>query len=115
MATYSVLSPTFQGLSITAGGRPSQTQTGPFTLAASDAGGADEGTGPFTVTVPVAATLGDPWAYKMLVTSGSVTFAGGSASVPVTASGGGTPVELRVVNGKVFLRSGSGATETRVA
>jgi hypothetical protein len=95
--------------------RASVAQTGAFSLAAGDTGATDDLAGTYTVTVPAAATLGDPWSYDGLVTSGVVTFAGGQSSTPVTASGGGTPVRMYVANGKVFLRSGSGATVTRVA
>jgi hypothetical protein len=95
--------------------RVSVAQTGAFTLATSDKRATDDLAGTFSVAVPDAATLGDPWSYDGVITSGVVTFVGDSASVPVTASGGGTPVRLYVANGKVFLRSGSGATVTRVA
>jgi hypothetical protein len=95
--------------------RASVVQAGAFTLATADKGATDEGSGTFSVTVPAAAALGDPWSYDMLVTTGTVSFVGGQATVPVAASGGGTPARLRVLNGKVFLRSGAGATETRVA
>jgi hypothetical protein len=95
--------------------RASVAQAGAFALAAGDDGATDDIAGTFTVTVPAASTLGDPWRYDGVVTSGVATFTGGSGSVPVTASGGGTPVRLYVANGKVFLRSGSGATVTRVA
>jgi hypothetical protein len=95
--------------------RASVAQTVGFPLAAADKGAIDDIAGTFTVAVPAAAALGDPWWYDAIVSSGTASFAGGSATVPVAASGGGTPVRLYVANGKVFLRSGSGATVTRVA
>lgn len=95
--------------------RASLAQTGQYTLAAGDRGAFDDLAGTFSVTVPAAGTLGDPWWYDGVVTSGTATFAGGSASVPVAASGGGTPVRIYVANGKVFLRSGGASSVTRVA
>ena len=95
--------------------RASVSQAALFTLAAADRGAVDEGAGTYVVTVPAASTLGDPWSYDMLVTTGTVTFTGGQASVPVAASGGGVHVRLKVLNGKVYLLTGTGATATRVA
>lgn len=95
--------------------RAGVSQTGTITLAATDRAAVDEGAGTFSVNVPAASTLGDPWRYDMLVTSGSVSFVGGQATVPVAASGGGVLVRLYVVAGKVYLLSGTGATATRVA
>lgn len=100
---------------VAASTRASVAQVGAFSLAAADKGAIDDLAGTYSVTVPVAATLGDPWWYDGVVTSGTVTFAGGQSSTPVSASGAGTPVRMYVANGKVYLRSGSGATVTRVA
>jgi hypothetical protein len=55
--------------------RASVVQAAPFTLAAGDKGATDKGSGTYSVTVPAASTLGDPWSYEMIVASGVVTFA----------------------------------------
>lgn len=93
--------------------RASVAQTGTRTLAAADQFAIDEDAGTYNVNVPAVSVLGDPWWYDTVVVSGTVSFVGGQATVPVAASGGGTVARLRVANGKVYITVGT--TTTRVA
>jgi len=93
-----------------AGPRASAAKSADYTLAAVDKGAVDEAAGPLNVAVPSAATLGDPWSYRLYVASGGATVTGAQASVPVSA---GSTAFLAVANGKVYCTIGT--TTTRVA
>jgi hypothetical protein len=92
------------------GPRASVAQAADYTLAATDKGAADEAAGPLNVAVPAAATLGDPWTYRLYVASGGASLVGAQATVPVSS---GATAFLSVANGKVYSTVGS--TTTRVA
>lgn len=97
-------------VAVSAGPRASVAQTADYTLAAADKGAVDEAAGPLVVNVPAAATLGDPWSYRLYVASGGATVTGAQATVPISS---GATAFLSVANGKVYCTMGT--TTTRVA